>query len=77
VLLPALLAQLHTGAVSGHLRAASSVRRADDPQEVESERFVFLIKRQLVHAERLAELIWESSSIADLRPYADGMAFGG
>ena len=60
---------------SGRLRVAPDRDQRSDAEEQESERFVYLIQRQVVRARRLAELTGESSSIPALKPITDAMGF--
>ena len=73
VLPPELLAELGTSlTVKGRLRTALPQK---DPQEIESEFFVFEIQKQVMTAQRISELQGGRSSIPLFRPLADGMAF--
>lgn len=75
VLPPELLAELGTSlTVKGRLRTASP-QKDRDPQEIESELFVFEIQKQVMTAQRISELQGGRSSIPLFRPLADGMAF--
>jgi hypothetical protein len=74
VLPPDLLRELGQDA-AGRLRVAPNANQRADAEEQESERFVYLIQRQVVRARRLAELTGESSSIPALKPITDAMGF--
>ena len=75
VLPPELLRELGANGVMGRLRVAPTSDIHADEEEQESERFVYLIQRQLMHANRLAELTGESSSIPRLKPITDAMGY--
>jgi hypothetical protein len=74
VLPPELLVQAHNSSLQGRLRKADPYLRTD-PEEQEAEALVFLIQKKLVSANRMAQLMGQSSSIDALRRWADGMAF--
>lgn len=74
VLPPDLLRELGQDS-AGRLRVAPDRDQHVDAEEQESERFVYLIQRQVVRARRLAELTGESSSIPALKPITDAMGF--
>ena len=75
VLPPELLAELGTSlTVKGRLRTALP-QKDRDPQEIESELFVFEIQKRVMSAQRISELQAGNSSIPLFRPLAHGMAF--
>ena len=69
---PELLDELPTP--SGHLRTLE-VNRAKDVYEQEAEYFVALVQKQVVLAERMAELTMGGSSIPALHPYVQGLPY--
>lgn len=70
-----LIRQLNIVQAEGHLRAASTIDRANSPQEREAEQFVLTIHRKLVNARKLTELFGEPTSNTELRPYVRGLDF--
>lgn len=70
-----LLRELGANGAMGRLRIAPTSDIHADEEEQESERFVYLIQRQLMRANRLAELTAESSSIPRLKPITDAMGY--
>lgn len=75
VLPPELLQQIGESNVMGRLRVAQVMKNCHNEEEEESELFVYLIQRQLMQANRLAELTGESSSIPQLKPITDAMGY--
>lgn len=71
---PELLALVGTSQLEGRLRKADPYLRADQ-EEQEAEAFVFLIQKRLVTANRMTQLMGQSSSIDALRRWVDSMAF--
>lgn len=71
---PELLALVRTSQMQGRLRKADPHLRADQ-EEQEAEAFVFLIQKCLVTANRMTQLMGQSSSIDALRQWVDSMAF--
>lgn len=74
VLPPELLALVRNPNPQGRLRKADRNLRMDE-EEQEAEAFVFLIQKRLVTANRMTELMGQSSSIGPLRQWVDSMAF--
>jgi hypothetical protein len=58
----------------GHLRSLE-VGRSKDVYEQEAEYFVTLIQRNVVRVQRLIELTTGDSSIADFKPFVQGLPF--
>ena len=71
---PELLDHVQTSPLQGRLRKADPHLRADH-EEQEAEAVVFLIQKRLVTANRISQLMGQSSSIDALRRWVDGMAF--
>jgi hypothetical protein len=71
---PELLVLVSTSPLQGRLRNADRHLRLDQ-EEQEAEAFVFLIQKRLVTANRISQLMGQSSSIGALRQWVDSMAF--
>lgn len=72
VLSPDLLQELPIP--MGHLRALQP-NRAKDIVEQEAEDFVALVQKQVVRAQRMAELTAGGTSIGALQPYIQGLPY--
>jgi hypothetical protein len=75
VLPPDLRQELGGQQLMGRMRVAPTDHLMENREEQESERFVYLIQRQLVWVNRLAELTKESTSIEQLKPITDVMGY--
>ncbi len=73
---PELFALVRTAPLQGRLRKADPHLHADQ-EEQDAEAFVFLIQQRLVTANRMTQLVGQSSSIDALRQWVDSMAFDG
>lgn len=75
ILPPQMIAQLNMQGLAGRARFAPSDGVHEDVEEQESERFVYLVQRYTMCANRLTELTGESSSIERLKPITDTMGY--
>jgi hypothetical protein len=75
VLPPHLREQMGEQHLMGRMRVAPNYWSVENREEQESERFVYVIQKQLVRTKRLTELTRESTSIERLKPIADAMGY--
>lgn len=60
----------------GYLRSASTLMDANNPDEVEAERFVMLVRGEIIRAKRFEELIGEGTSLPYREPYIRAFDLG-
>ena len=74
VLTPELFNELFSGQITGRPRRITR-EPSNNIEELEAEKFVFIVQERVMDANRIDQLLDQASSITGLNSYVEGMGF--